>query len=350
MKLLDLFCGAGGAAMGYARAGFEEIVGVDMLPQPHYPFAFVQADALEYLAAHGEEFDAIHASPPCQGYSVMHNLPWLRGKEYPLLILPIVEMLEGLGKPYVVENVMGARHGAKGLKKRGLEAHGLRAGWLCGVMFGMPFYRHRLFAANWLWLAPEHPRHKDAIQRGRNLGDQAARLVTIPTRSGNFEPYWREKRRKDGRPKDAKISLSGIGGVKYREGYERVEFSVPIPDKDRRGIKAWPGRRGVPAGLAPASLARSTQENPDGEASLHRNIHVSTPPLANGQSNGAQASVVGVGHAKGWRLAAEAMGIDWMTRDELTQAIPPTYTEFVGRQLLERLRAGRRVEGDGVCL
>ena len=289
MKLLDLFCGAGGAAMGYARAGFEEIMGVDMLPQPHYPFPFVQADALEYLAAHGEEFDAIHASPPCQGYSVMHNLPWLRGKEYPLLILPIIEMLEGLGKPYVVENVMGARHGAKGLKKRGLEAHGLRAGWLCGVMFSMPFYRHRLFAANWLWLAPEHPRHKDAIQRGRNLGGRAARLVTIPTRSGNFEPYWREKRRKDERPKDAKISLSnmGIGGVKYREGYEHVEFSMPT--------------------------------------------------LTNWQGNSAQASGVGIGHAKGWRLAAEAMGIDWMTRDELTQAIPPTYTEFVGKQLLEQL-------------
>ncbi len=292
MKLLDLFCGAGGAAMGYARAGFEEIVGVDMLPQPHYPFAFVQADALEYLAAHGEEFDAIHASPPCQGYSVMHNLPWLRGKEHPLLILPIVEMLEGLGKPYVVENVMGARHGAKGLKKRGLEAHGLRAGWLCGVMFGMPFYRHRLFAANWLWLAPEHPRHKDAIQRGRNPGGRAARLVTIPTRSGNFEPYWREKRRKDGRPKDAKISLSGTGGVKYREGYERVEFSMPT--------------------------------------------------LPNWQGNGTQASGVGIGHAKAWRRAAEAMGIDWMTRDELTQAIPPTYTEFVGRQLLEQLSGTAR--------
>ena len=118
--------------MGYHRAGFDEIVGVDIAPQPRYPFEFIQADALEYLAEHGHDYDAIHASPPCQGYSIMHNLPWLRGREYPLLILPTIKMLEALGKPYVVENVMGARHGSKTLKKRGLEAHGLKAGWLCG--------------------------------------------------------------------------------------------------------------------------------------------------------------------------------------------------------------------------
>ncbi len=125
---------------------------MDIAPQPRYPFEFVQADALEFLADHGHEFDAIHASPPCQGYSIMHNLPWLRGRDYPLLILPTIEMLGGLGKPYVVENVMGARHGSKTLKKRGLEAHGLKAGWLCGTMFGLPFYRHmRLFGQTVLW-------------------------------------------------------------------------------------------------------------------------------------------------------------------------------------------------------
>ena len=130
MRLLDLYCGAGGAALGYHRAGFDEIVGVDIATQPRYPFEFVQADALEFLADHGHEFAAIHASPPCQGYSIMHNLPWLRGREYPLLILPTIEMLEVLGKPYVVENVMGARHGVATLRKRGLESHGLKAGWL----------------------------------------------------------------------------------------------------------------------------------------------------------------------------------------------------------------------------
>ena len=67
-RLLDLFCGAGGAGMGYHRAGFDEIVGVDINPQPRYPFEFIQGDALEYVAEHGHEFDAIHASPPCQGY------------------------------------------------------------------------------------------------------------------------------------------------------------------------------------------------------------------------------------------------------------------------------------------
>src|SRR3990167_2895583 len=108
MKLLDLFCGAGGAAVGYHQAGFDTIVGVDIKPQKHYPFTFVEADALEYLAEHGHEFDAIHASPPCQGYSIMRNLPWLRDKDYPLLIEPIRERLIAAAVPYIIENVAGA--------------------------------------------------------------------------------------------------------------------------------------------------------------------------------------------------------------------------------------------------
>ena len=70
MRLLDLFCGAGGAAMGYHRAGFDDITGMDIKPMPRYPFKFIQGDALEYLAAHGAEYDVIHASPPCQAYSM----------------------------------------------------------------------------------------------------------------------------------------------------------------------------------------------------------------------------------------------------------------------------------------
>ena len=182
MRLLDLYCGAGGAAVGYHRAGFDEIVGVDIAPQPRYPFEFVHADALEFLAEHGHDYDAIHASPPCQGYSIMHNLPWLRGRDYPLLILPTIEMLEALGKPYVVENVMGARHGSKTLRKRGLEAHGLKAGWLCGAMFGLPFYRHRLFATNWLWLAPGHPKHVGVIRPGPMFGNNGGRLAKLVPR------------------------------------------------------------------------------------------------------------------------------------------------------------------------
>ena len=254
MRLLDLYCGAGGAAVGYHRAGFDEIVGVDIAPQPRYPFEFVQADALEFLADHGHEFDAIHASPPCQGYSIMHNLPWLRGRDYPLLILPVMEMLDGLGKPYVVENVMGARHGSKGLRKRGLEAHGLKAGWLCGGMFGKPFFRHRLFATNWFWLAPGHSKHQRVIKAGRMLKGRANQVA-------------------------------------YRESAGRDSGGLTQPANS----------------------------------------------FASGQRNGAHGNGVGIGHAKGWRLAAEAMGIDWMKRDELTQAIPPAFTEFIGRQLLEAL-------------
>lgn len=159
MRLLDLYCKAGGGAKGYADAGFEEIVGVDVEPQPHYPYDFVQHDALDLSLGWMREFDAIHASPPCQGYSTMTRLPWVRDKEYPALILPTMRLLEQVGRPYVLENVMGARRGSDVLERRELQAHGLEAGWLCGRMFGRPFYRHRLFAANWLWLAPPHPKH-----------------------------------------------------------------------------------------------------------------------------------------------------------------------------------------------
>jgi len=111
MRLLDLFCGAGGAAMGYHRAGFTEIVGVDIAPQPRYPFEFVQADSLQYLAKHGGAFDVIHASPPCQGYSRCRFLPQNRKIDYPLMIEDTRRLLRGIDAVYVIENVEYAPHG-----------------------------------------------------------------------------------------------------------------------------------------------------------------------------------------------------------------------------------------------
>ena len=157
-RLLDLFCGAGGAAMGYHRAGFE-VVGVDIKPQPHYPFEFHQADALTYPL---DGSDAYHASPPCQGYSIMRHLPWLKNKEYPLLISPIRERLSSTCKPYVIENVVGAQKIAK-----------MQAGWLCGGMFGLNFYRHRLFETTFFWFQPGHPKHQQPILAGGMLKGRA---------------------------------------------------------------------------------------------------------------------------------------------------------------------------------
>ena len=309
MRLLDLYCGAGGAAVGYHRAGFDEIVGVDIAPQPRYPFEFVQADALEYLAERGGDFDAIHASPPCQGYSIMHNLPWLRGREYPLLILPTIEMLEAFGKPYVVENVMGARHGSKMLKKRGLESHGLKAGRLCGAMFNLPFYRHRLFATNWLWLAPGHPKHRP---------------------SGGLDEY-RQRHSVKGMP-------VGMPVIQSREVSAQV-VTNPVNSEWRRyhdgALNIRPGYEIVGERL------RANGRPKDSKIGLSNGMPETQ--LANWQ-NGVQGNGVGIGHAKGWRLAAEVMGIDWMKREELTQAIPPVYTEFIGRQLHLTLAARAGLE------
>ena len=299
MKLLDLFCGAGGVAAGYYKAGFTDIVGVDIKPQPRYPFHFVQADAFEYLAEHWEEFDVIHGSPVCTGYSVMNNLPWLKDMDYPHHILPLREALNAIGKPYVIENVMGAKWGAKGLAKRGLEAHGMQAGWLCGRMFGLPFYRHRLFETNWLWLAPEHPKHQ------LNLRPRSA--------------WWEQG--------DAKGKHYDFGlGVKPKD---------PFHDKDSKSI-IGPGNLGKWSGMP-----RLGGTLPHSYADGNRVMSIPSGTLTSWQGNGAQVAGVGVGHAKGWRLAAEAMGIDWMKRAELTQAIPPAYTAWVGQQLMTIITVGK---------
>src|SRR6185369_3237192 len=108
-RLLDIFCCAGGGAYGYYRAGFE-VVGVDIAPQPHYPFEFVQADALEYLSDLYERplrvwYEAIHASPPCQAFTAYKRTGNVG--EYPDLIAPVRSLLEATGLPWVIENVSG---------------------------------------------------------------------------------------------------------------------------------------------------------------------------------------------------------------------------------------------------
>ena len=135
-RLLDLFCGAGGAAMGYSRAGFE-VVGVDIKPQPHYPFEFHQADALTFPLV---GFDVIHASPPCQAYSAGTRMRNGYSKDHPRLIEPVRERLLVQSAPWVIENVPGSP---------------LRACLLlCGSMFGLSVRRHRYFESSHLLLGP----------------------------------------------------------------------------------------------------------------------------------------------------------------------------------------------------
>jgi DNA (cytosine-5)-methyltransferase 1 len=213
-RILDTFCKAGGAGMGYYLAGFE-VVGVDIEPQPHYPFEFHQADALEYIAEYGHEFDAIHASPPCQAHTALKTL-WAARSDYTErhedLIPQTRRMLQESGKPYVIENVAGAPLVAP------TE--------LCGVMFGLKVYRHRLFETSFFVLAPSHHRHPEIIPA--------------------------------------------------------------------------PGRGPSPSGY----------------------IHVT-------------------GHTGYKEICNVAMGIDWMNQDERSQAIPPAYTEFIGKQLIAYLENRR---------
>lgn len=141
---LDLFCCEGGAGMGYALAGYE-VTGVDIVARPRYPFAFVLGDALEYLEAHGHEYDLIHASPPCQGYS--HLTPAKNKGDHEKLIPAVRELVKRLGKPYVIENVAGARHELENPLM------------LCGSMFGLRTQRHRYFETNHELAAPRKCDH-----------------------------------------------------------------------------------------------------------------------------------------------------------------------------------------------
>lgn len=218
MIALDLFCGAGGASMGLHRAGYE-VVGIDRDPQPHYPFTFIQADALRPpldLSA----FDLIWASPPCQAFSVMLRCrPGYAGK-HPNLIPETRILLRRSGSAYIIENVPGAP----------LESPTT----LCGTMFGLKVFRHRAFETNFpIVLTPPHPRHaKGATIRGEMF------------------------------------SVVGGAGGGWR--------TIAVPS---RGYSVRFNR----------------------------------------------------GTLKQW---ADAMGIDWMTRQELSQAVPPAYSAFIAKQLL----------------
>jgi|SRR5450755_768896 DNA (cytosine-5)-methyltransferase 1 len=142
-RLLDLCCKAGGASMGYARAGFE-VIGVDLEPQPNYPFTFYQADALTFPL---EGFDVVHVSPPCPGYSLATSFHKGAREKHPLLIGVFREWLQASGLPYVIENVERA------------SSHMYCPITLCGNMFGLRTYRHRLFESNVSLQQPEHVAH-----------------------------------------------------------------------------------------------------------------------------------------------------------------------------------------------
>lgn len=227
-RLLDLFCGAGGAAVGYHRAGFD-VVGVDIKPQPNYPFEFHQEDALEILADPGywTEFDAIHASPPCQAFTDYKRAGNV--KDSPNLIPPTRELLEATGLPYVIENVARAKDELRDPLM------------LCGSQFDLDVQRHRLFETNWPLEPPMWPcRHK----------------------------IWASDRYPGGRSKERTGSSRGL----VRACVEVGSWDIPL------------------------------------------------------------------------QVQQAAMGIDWMQLDELSEAIPPAYAEFVGHQLLAHLNAGLRAE------
>lgn len=214
-RLLDLFCGAGGAATGYHEAGFE-VVGVDIKSQPRYPFQFIQADAMKLDEGFLSGFHAIHASPPCQRYS---DLAKRNGNAdaHPDLVEPVRMLLHFIGRPYVIENVEGAPL--------------IDPVKLCGTMFpGLRVLRHRLFETDWPLTQPVHPKHP---------------LV-----------YTRDKR---------------------KAHFQRLDQEIAF-------------------------------------------VQVT------GGGNCSKAA------------AADAMDIDWMTKSELNEAIPPAYTRFIGEQLMAHLR------------
>ena len=211
--LLDTYCKAGGAGMGYHKAGFE-VVGVDKDPQKNYPFEFIQADAIELILDRGHEFDAIHASPPCQEYSKSTAYARSKGKVSPDLVAGTRGALIKAGRPYIIENVPQAPIRPQVV--------------LTGKMFGLHVLRKRHFETSFFML------NIPPIPEFRKVGEEICCVYG--------------KASQDRAPK-------------HRFGFKTIRES-------------W----------------------------------------------------------------AYAMGIDWhMTEAELAEAIPPAYTEFIGRNLLQTL-------------
>jgi DNA (cytosine-5)-methyltransferase 1 len=191
-RLLDLFCGAGGAAMGYHRAGFD-VTGVDIKPQPRYPFEFHQGDAMTWLADEDllTGFFAIHASPPCQDYSqAMRHL----SGSFPRLIHPVRELLVKSGLPWVIENVIGASLPTQDTLD---GSHGVE---LCGSMFGRPYWWHRVFETSFPSVPP--PTGCDHSFQPMN----PHRAVRPGGRTS--EAAWREAK--------------GVGWMNHQEGREAI--------------------------------------------------------------------------------------------------------------------------------
>jgi DNA (cytosine-5)-methyltransferase 1 len=141
-KLLDLFCGAGGMSYGYHLAGFE-VIGVDNVEQPNYPFTFIKADAMTFPL---DGFHIVRASPPCPGYSLATGFHPEARANHPRLVETIRAKFEASGLPYEIENVPGSPV--------------VKSIMLCGAMFGLQTYRHRYFESNIFLFQPHHPKHK----------------------------------------------------------------------------------------------------------------------------------------------------------------------------------------------
>lgn len=189
-KLLDLFCGGGGAAIGYHQAGFD-VTGVDIHRQTNYPFGLIVADATRIRVKDLQKFDAIHASPPCQGYSLgttQHRPgyhPGHLGKDEPKLIEPMRQLLKQADRPYIIENVMGAYDF--------MEDPIL----LCGTMFGLPIARHRLFETDMdigPFDLPPHPMCKGIQLRYARDHGINPRFMSIAGNAltGNATSLWRD--------------------------------------------------------------------------------------------------------------------------------------------------------------
>jgi len=156
MKVLDLFCGSGGAAFGFAPY-FDEILGVDKVKQPYYPFNYVICDVFDLPLEFFEDFDFIWASPPCQAYSFSTKGARNLGKVYPDLVQQTRQLLDEAKKPYVIENVPGAP-----IRKDLM---------LCGEMFGLKIIRHRYFEVNGFHVPQlKHIIHKGMVANGTKIG------------------------------------------------------------------------------------------------------------------------------------------------------------------------------------
>lgn len=335
---LDLFCGAGGVGVGLSQAGFKTVIGVDINPKPTYAqrqgMIFVQGDMRKLTVDQVKGFDLVWASPPCQAFSGIvpqymrdaHQERWNREGKHLNLIPASRKLLQASGSAYIIENVVGAR------------SHLRKPIMLCGTMDvfkkdGLRVFRRRLFESNVPLVQPSAA----CPTEGYSLGALAPKHNVSLPKTEKMRPGARA----DVLP--AGFQRKRVMFPSRKENGTWDTIYVPTTEETKSLVKerfnrAY-ARSLVECQRATGALVPMTPL----EIAVEKKRYKDEKAILEGRSGGDFIQMFPVfgddisrGSTKEW---AKAMGgLDWMTRKEIRESIPPPYSRYLGQQVLSYIR------------